>query len=128
MALPTTAEGRLALLLRLAGPVLLLALPAMFLPTSWMAATHASLGLGEFPASPLVDYLTRSIAALYAMHGALYLVLARDIRRLRPVLALVTWMNIAFGAAMVLIGRHAGLPWYWIAFEGPPLAPMRLAI
>ncbi len=124
----TRAERRLALLLRLAGPVLLLAIPAAFLPTAWMASAHAWLGLGEFPESPLVDYLARSVAALYAMHGLLYLVLAGDIRRHRPVLALVIWMNIAFGAAMVLIDLHAGLPWHWTVFEGPPLIAFGLLL
>ncbi len=128
MALPKSPEGQLALLLRLSGPVLLLAIPAMFLPTAWMAATHQWLGLGEFPASTLVDYLTRSIAALYAMHGMLYLVLATDIRRFRPVLALVVWMNVGFGGALVLIGFHAGLPWYWKMIEGPPLIAFGLLL
>ena len=55
---------------------MLLAFFAIFLPVRWMAVTHEWLGLGEFPASPLVDYLTRSASLLYAWHGGLLLVLS----------------------------------------------------
>ena len=47
---------------------MLTALFAVFLPVRWMAETHEWLGLGEFPESPLVDYLTRSASLLYAWH------------------------------------------------------------
>src|SRR5262249_61889667 len=66
-------ERALALLLRLEGAVLLLALPFVFLPTAWMAAAHVWLGLGPFPDSPLTEYLTRSLSGLYALWGPLYL-------------------------------------------------------
>ena len=69
----------LVLLLRLAGAVTIAAFPAMLLPTDWMDATHRWLGLGELPRAPVVEYLTRSIAALYGFHGVLLLVVARAI-------------------------------------------------
>ena len=123
MPQPVSASERwLVILLRIAGPVLLLAFGAIFLPTEWMAASHRRLGLGDFPASPLVDYLTRSVSALYGIHGGLYLAIARDVRRNASVLTYVACTNILFGVLMVAIDLKAGLPWLWILVEGPPVA------
>jgi hypothetical protein len=41
-----------------------------------MAATHAWLGMGDFPRAPLVDYLARSASLMYAQHGAVFLFLS----------------------------------------------------
>ena len=111
-------ERALILLLRLSGAVLLLAFFAIFLPTEWMARTHRWLGLGDFPASPLVDYLTRSISALYCIYGGLMLVLSRDIRRFAPLVVYIAATGVAFGAAMIAIDLGADLPLYWSVGEG----------
>lgn len=111
----------LQLLLRLAGVFTCTAFLAMILPADWMAWTHQWLGLGEFPRSPLVDYLTRSVAALYGFHGALLLLISRDPVRYRTIVQFVAVMNMVFGAIMVLIDWHAGLPWWWTLGEGPPI-------
>lgn len=111
----------LQLLLRLAGVITTFAFLAMFLPTDWMASTHERLGLGEFPRSPLVDYLTRSVAALYGFHGALLLLISRDPVKYRTIVQFVAVMNVAFGVMMLLIDLHAGMPWWWTAGEGPPI-------
>lgn len=116
------SEKWAVLLLRIAGVFMLLAFGAIFLPTEWMASTHERLGLGEFPHSPLADYLTRSASALYGIYGGLYLVVANDIRRYAGVLAYLAAMNIVFGVLMVGIDLHAGLPLYWTLGEGPPVA------
>ncbi len=112
-------EKWLAILLRIAGGVMLLAFGAVFMPTDWMAANHRWLGLGEFPASPLVDYLTRSASILYGIHGGLYLVVARDVRRHAPVLKYLAATAVLFGALMLGVDLHAGMPWYWTFSEGP---------
>ena len=114
-------ERALILLLRLTGALLVLAFFAMFLPTEWMATTHRWLGLGEFPRTPLVDYLTRSASALYCIQGGLMIVLASDVRRFAPVVVYVALADIAFGAAMVAIDLHAGMPLYWTVGEGPTI-------
>ena len=116
-----TSERWLTVVLRLAGAVLLLAFAAVFLPSHWMEANHAWLGLGTFPRSPLVEYLTRSISALYAIKGGLYLVLSTDVARFAPVIAYVGWTTVAFGLAMLAIDLHAGMPWFWTFAEGPPI-------
>ena len=115
------AEKIIAWLLRFAGAFLLLAWPTMFLPVSWQAAAHQALGLGDFPASPLVDYLTRSIAVLYGSRGLVYLLLAGDVLRYAPLIRLFAVLDIVAGVALLAIGFHAGLPSMWVLVEGPSL-------
>ena len=91
----------------------------MLLPVEWMAAAHHRLGLGEFPASPLVDYLTRSISFLYGFHGGLLLVVAHDIRRYRGIVVYSFVMGLAFGVSMIAVDLHAGMPLRWTLGEGP---------
>ena len=112
-------ERALVVLLRVSGGGMLLALFAIVLPTEWMAATHRWLGLGEFPASPLVDYLTRSVSALYAIYGGLLVLLARDVRRFAPVIVYLAVTGLAFGVVMIGVDFAAGMPRYWSVGEGP---------
>jgi len=113
------AERALVALLRLGGVLTGLAILAVFLPTEWMAATHHRLGLGAYPAAPITDYLARSLSAFYAAHGALLFLAASDVRRLRPLVAYVGWFGALFGALLLGIDLHAGLPTWWVAMEGP---------
>ncbi len=115
-------------LLRLSGVVTLCAFGAIFLPTQWMVRTHAWLGLGEFPALPVVDYLTRSVAALYAFHGGIVLYIATDVRRFRDLVGYFGAATIVFSVVLFFVGLHAGLPLYWILGEGPPVAGLGLLI
>ena len=120
-------ERALILLLRLSGGLLVLAFFAVFLPTEWMARTHRWLGLGEFPRTPLVDYLTRSASALYCIHGGLLVVLSRDVRRFAPLVVYVAVAGIVFGAAMIAVDLGAGMPLYWTVGEGPSILLVGLA-
>ena len=115
----TRADKALVILLRFVGVGALFALAAVFMPSSWMAATHRWLGLGEMPTGPVVEYLARSLSAFYAVMGALCLVLAADLERYRP---LVRVLGVAFALmSLVLLGVDlaAGMPWWWSASEGP---------
>jgi hypothetical protein len=118
----------LTLLLRLAGVFTCSAFLAMFLPVEWMASTHQWLGLGEFPRSPLVDYLTRSVAALYGFHGVLLLLISGDPVKYRTIVQFVAVMNILFGAIILLIDLHAGMPLFWTVAEGPPIMAFGVVI
>src|SRR5207248_57622 len=89
----TRADKLLTILLRTLGLGSLLALVPVFMPFAWMAATRRWLGLGEMPAAPAVEYLARSASALYALIGALCLLLAADLDRYRP---LVRSLGVAF--------------------------------
>ena len=114
-------EKLLIWLLRIGGIFLILAWPTVIMPTSWQAAGHEMLGLGPFPASPLMDYLTRTIAVLYGTRGMVYWLLASDIRRFEPLIKFFAVMDIVAGICFLGIGIHATLPAFWWAFEGPSL-------
>lgn len=122
-------QGRLlTFVLRVGGAVMLLAVFAIFMPTRWMAVTNDWLGLGEFPASPLVDYLTRSLSMMYALQGGLLILLSFDLRRYRPVLLYVSLTTLIGGLVLLGIDLHAGLPLYWTLCEGPPVALIGLLL
>jgi hypothetical protein len=118
----------LTLLLRVSGAGLMLAFAAVLLPVDWMAAAHPRLGLGPFPRTPIVDYLTRSIAALYGFHGVFVWLVSRDPVRYRTFVWFAALMNIVFGATMLAIDLHAGMPPIWTAIEGPSIVAMGVAI
>ncbi len=118
----------LTFLLRLGGVVTFSAFFAMLLPIEWMASTHRWLGMGEFPRSAVVDYLARSIAALYGFHGILLLIIARDPVRYRTIVWYVVFMDFAFGVMVLLIDLHAGMPVLWTIGEGPPIIVLGMAI
>ena len=123
-----TLQKLLVWLLRFSGAVLLLAFPAVFLPADWMASTHRALGMGEFPRMPVVDYLARSIAALYGFHGVLVLIVSRDVVRYAPIVRYLGVMDLVFGLTMVGIDLNAGMPALWTMMEGPPLVGTGLVI
>jgi len=126
-----TVEQRVRLLkalLRLGGVVTVSAFAAILLPQEWMVSSHAWLGLGEFPRAPVVDYLARSIAALYGFHGVLLLTVARDPMSLRPIVSYVAFVNVAFGAIMLGIDLYCGMPLWWTLAEGPPIAALGVVI
>jgi hypothetical protein len=118
----------LQLLLRCSGVVLCLAFPTILLPVEWMASTHAAIGLGPYPNSVIVEYLSRSIAALYGLHGILLLIVSRAPARFREIVTYLAFFNVTFGGLMLAIDVKAGMPWFWTLLEGPPIAAMGVAI
>ena len=107
--------------LRLAGTITVTAFLTILLPVEWMASTHRWLGLGEFPRAPVVDYLARSIAALYGFHGVLLLIVSTDPVKYRAIVWFIAVMNVAFGLIVMAIDVHAGMPAWWTLGEGPPI-------
>jgi hypothetical protein len=118
----------LAILLRFSGAIMLAAFLAMFLPVDWMASTHRWLGMGEFPRMPVVEYLARSIAALYGFHGALLLIVAGDPEKYRTIVFYVSAVNILFGIIVLAIDLRVGMPPIWTAVEGPPIIVIGLIL
>ncbi len=115
------SEKALILLVRLEGAILLLALPGAFLPTDWMAAVHEWAGLGEFPRRTVVEYLTRSLSALYATWAPLYLYVASDIRRYLSLLAFLAIFKFFFALGMTVLDVSLGMPVFWTLGEGPAI-------
>lgn len=119
MLTPKRAETLLRWLLIANGVMTLMALPAAFMPTAWMDMFHRRLELGPLPEGPIVQYLARSVSALYAAFGSLTLVIAWDLRRFAP---LVTWWGIVailFGAILLWVDTHAPMPAHWTWGEAP---------
>lgn len=118
----TTADRLLTWLIRANAAVLLLAAVPIFFPTELMARMHGNLGLGPFPESPLTEYLTRSAAACYAVHGAVILLLSTDVRRYRPMIRWLYRIHLAFAGVMLGIDLYAGMPAWWTAAEAGTVA------
>lgn len=112
-------ERLLVFLLRLGAILTGSAFFTIFLPEATMASVHERLGLGVFPASPLTNYLTRSLSAMYAFHGAMLFVLSTDVRRFKPVIILVGWATAVLGIALLVIDLQAPMPSWWVFAEGP---------
>ena len=121
-------EASLRGLLILGGCLTSSAFLAVLMSDDQMAAVHRWLGLGEFPEGTLTGYLARTTSALYAFHGLLLFALAADPRRHRPVIRILAWGNIAFGATLFGIHLHADLPAWWTATEGPSVIALGLLI
>jgi len=117
----TTAERLLALLLRLMGAVECLAVFPAVMPRNWMALVHEHIGLGPFPEGPVVEYLARSLAALYAFNGGLALVVSTDVRRYAALVTYSAAAVVAVGLLLLVTDLSVGMPWWWTLGEGPYL-------
>lgn len=117
----SNAEHLLRLLLRVSGAALMLALPAAVMPTAWMSQINDLLLRHPLPQTPLVEYLTRSLSLLYASLGLITWFLASDVRRYAPVIAVKSVAGMLFAVGVIVLDVTIGLPWYWIALEGPSI-------
>jgi hypothetical protein len=115
----TKSENVLVILLRFVGSGALFALVPVFMPFSWMIATHRWLGLGEMPTGPVVEYLARSVSAFYALFGALCVVVASDLDRYRPLVRFLGVATALMSLVILVVDLAAGMPWWWTASEGP---------
>lgn len=114
-----TNHCALIILLRVVGVLSCTAIIASVMPTTWIAATHKWLGLGDFPDTPITQYLARSISALYAIYGGLVIVVSTDVRRYAAIIRFLAYVTAAFGVLITGIDLIAGMPTYWTLFEGP---------
>jgi len=113
------SERILAAALRVIGFSAMLAVVPVFMPHAWMDACHRALGLGPLPELPVIVYLSRSLSAMYVFHGGLLWVAAGDLRRYSVIVTYLGLAFLGFGAVSLWIDVHAGMPWFWIAAEGP---------
>lgn len=118
-----TTDTMLKWLLRLSGGVELLAIPFIVFPLAGMNAVHDRwLGMGSLPSGPIVEYLARTLSTVYAVHGAVLVGLSMNVVRYRPVIELVGVLHVWAGVTFLGIDLASGMPWYWTACEGPPVA------
>lgn len=118
----------LRILMAVVGCGLMVATIPAFTPVSVLATVHGWLGLGEFPDAPIAIYLARSTSMLYAVHGALMLVVSLDMDRYLPLLKYFGWLHVAIGLGLLGIDLTAPMPWYWTTLEGLPIALTGLVI
>ena len=93
---PETAAHVLSWVLIVVGGMGALAIVPMVMPTDWMVAANDHMGLGPFPRSTLMEYLTRSASALYAMVGVLLVYIGFHVR---IYLKLISFVGCAGGSA-----------------------------
>lgn len=126
---PIPNDVALKWVLRLIGGVELFAIPFLLFPFAWMNAVHdRGLGLGTLPDTPVVEYMARSLSALYAVHGAVVFRLSFDVVRFRPVIGFLGWLHLTLGLVVLATDFTAGLPWWWVAGEGPGIAAGGLVV
>jgi hypothetical protein len=114
-----TARRLLTWLLYVMGGMMSAAFLAVAMPTSAMVAIADWLGVGPLPRTPLTEYLTRSLSAMYGVLGLLHLYLARDVVRHLDLIVVLGWLTILAGAIQTVIDFAAGLPMSWRWSEGP---------
>ena len=117
-------EKALVLLMRSSAVLLLTAIIPAVMPFAWMQMIHRHLGMGELPDGPIIGYLTRSLSAMYAMHGALVLFVSLDVRRYLPEAKCLAVLGIVFGTGMIALDIVVGMPVFWIVCEGPFIATL----
>ena len=110
------------------GVGLLMAVVPVFFPVSLMATFHQWLGLGDFPDAPITIYLARSTSLLYAMHGAVMFYVAWHFDRCQALVPLLGFLHVVLGLTMIGVDLNAGMPLYWTAGEGLPIALTGAAI
>jgi hypothetical protein len=111
---PPNAEDYLKLLLRLIGNICLLGLVSLWMPRSWIEAAHRWLGLGEFPAAPIAEYLARSVSALSAFYGGLLVALSFDVHRYAPLIRYQAVAIMVLSTCGLFVGRWATLPLWFV--------------
>ncbi len=114
-----TQDESARILLRAVGSVSLLAFPFVFVPQAWMEAIHGSLGMGELPNAPVVDYLARSTSFLYAWLGGTLWLISMDLPRYRPILRYFGLAMGLLGPVLFVIDWQSGMPMFWRVGEGP---------
>ena len=113
------AQTALVVLLRVAGLLALTALVFVFVPFGWMQDAARWLSLAEPVPTPLNHYLTRSLSAMYAFHGALLVYLSLDAVRYAPLARFLAGMGLGFGVLLFGLDYLVGMPAFWTFGEGP---------
>ena len=76
---------------------------------------HRAAGMGPLPPGPVVEYLARTISALYTILGGLSFLAASNLARYSTLIRYIALCRIGFGALVLAIDIHVGMP-----TDGPP--------
>ena len=125
---PERAQTFLRWILMIIGCGLMVAYLFVLLPSSQMASIHNWLGLGEFPERPISFYLARSTSLLYGVHGTVMFIVGFRWSKYADLAPLFGWLHVVIGIAMLVIDLTSGMPWWWSAGEGVPIAATGLLI
>lgn len=107
-------------ILRLIGLSAILAIFAVVMPFSWMRGIHEYMGLGQMPEGPIVEYLARSLSALYALVGFVFWYVSYRVEEHLGFVRLLGILFLVFGIVLLGIGVKSAMPMAWILLEGPP--------
>jgi len=107
-------EKLLKLVLQGFGVFCCLAVVPLLMPTSWMAACHEWLGMGDFPEMPVAEYLARMTSGLCAFLGVLALLLSSDIHRHAATIRLLAISIGLLEVINLLYGLPSGMPAWWL--------------
>ena len=118
------AEYWLGVMLRVVGVITGLAVVPVVMPWGWIEAVHAEMGLGAPPRVPVFEYMARTLSALYAIHGGLCWIVARDVRRYAPIITYLIVVGLGFVPLVLAIDVRAGLPASWYLAEGSAILAM----
>jgi hypothetical protein len=100
------------------GVAMLTAVVPMLMPRSWIVWTHARLGMGEFPAQPIAEYLACLTSGVYAIFGLVLLICARDLDRYAAVITAIVGGVAVLSVVMLLYGLRIGIPTWWLIGDG----------
>lgn len=117
---PESAETGLKWLLLVLGGMAATAVVPMVMPFAWMQRANDALGLEPLVDTPLAQYLTRSLSAVYSLLGVLTIYVGCNVRRYGRLIEVMGWLTAALGIALTGIDFAVGMPASWSWGEGPP--------
>jgi hypothetical protein len=124
----SSQEKHLIWFLRFSATMFLCAAPAVVMPTAWMSAINDLLGLGPFSNVPRMQYLARSMSALYVTMGGSYWFMSNDVRRYLPLLRFTVPLMIGFAVTIVVLDVQIDMPLTWTVGEAISLVGWTLAL
>ena len=107
-----TPERLLIWYLRISALVFMAAAPAVVMPTEWMITIGGWLGL-DVPDVPLMQYLTRSVSALYTAVGITCWRLSCDVQRYLPLLRFTVVLTAVFAVIVAALDVWIPMPASW---------------
>jgi len=117
-----------ALVLRLAGTVLLVAAVPLFAPRGVLADWHARLGFGHYPDADLFHFFVRCFSVSVLLTAAFLWILSFGVRRQAPIVLFLGVGAAVYGGFVTVVDWGLPLPWWWKGFEGPAVVAFGLLV